>query len=108
MTSFMSVLNMVHTFYLETRGLGIVKMNHIFLQKENYYHMKSKRKQCLRKKWNKIKTKMMNIHKDMRITDGKFQTNNKLFVTVNPKNACKLEFMIIYGYHLLINHSQML
>ena len=28
----------------------------------------------------------------MRITDGIFQTNKKLFVTVNPKNVCNLEF----------------
>ena len=28
----------------------------------------------------------------MRITDGIFQTNKKLFVTVHPKNARKLEF----------------
>ena len=28
----------------------------------------------------------------MRIPDDIFQRNKKLFVTVHPKNACKLEF----------------
>ena len=37
----------------------------------------------------------MNIHKAMRILDSIFQTNNKLFVMVRPKNACKLE---IFGH----------
>ena len=40
----------------------------------------------------------MNKHKAMRISDDIFQTNKKLFVTVNPRNACKLEF----NYHLWI------
>ena len=31
-----------------------------------------------------------NIHKSMRITCGIFQTNNKLFVVIHPKNSCKL------------------
>ena len=39
-----------------------------------------------RRKYNR------NIHKDMIINDGFYQTNKKLFVTVQPKNACKLEF----------------
>ena len=34
----------------------------------------------------------MNIQKDMRITNRKVQTNDNLFVTVNPNNACKQEF----------------
>ena len=34
----------------------------------------------------------MNIHKATIIQYGIFQTNFKLFVTVHPKNACKLEF----------------
>ena len=33
-----------------------------------------------------------NIHKDMIIPDGIFQTNKKLFVVVYPRNARKLEF----------------
>ena len=33
-----------------------------------------------------------NIHKVVRITVDVHQTNIKLFVTVQPKNACKLEF----------------
>ena len=33
-----------------------------------------------------------NIYKAIIIPDGIYQTNNKLFVTVNPKNTCKLEF----------------
>ena len=40
MTYVISVLNMVHTFYLENGGLGIVETNHIFPQKEDYYHVK--------------------------------------------------------------------
>ena len=32
----------------------------------------------------------MNIHKYMRIPDAIFQTNKKWFVTIYPKNACKL------------------
>ena len=64
-------------------------MNHIFLQNENYYHIKSKSKKCLRKRMKKIKYDT-NIHKAMIIIDGIFQTNNKLFVTVHPKNVCKL------------------
>ena len=40
----------------------------------------------------KISKYNMNIHKDMRIPDGIFQTNKKFFVTVYPKNAYKLEF----------------
>ena len=28
----------------------------------------------------------------MRIQDGFFQANNRLFVTVRPKNSCKIEF----------------
>ena len=35
MDYFISVLKMFQTFYLETWVLGIVKMKHIFLQKEN-------------------------------------------------------------------------
>ena len=59
MTYVISVLNMVRSLYLETRGLGIVVTNHIFLQKENHYHVKSKRKLCLgimmkQKEWNMI------------------------------------------------------
>ena len=34
----------------------------------------------------------MNIHKSMRAPDGIFQINKTLFVTINPKNPCKLEF----------------
>ena len=34
----------------------------------------------------------MNKHKSMIIPDVIFQTNQKLFATINPKNACKLEF----------------
>ena len=34
----------------------------------------------------------MNIHKYMRIPDAIFQTNKKWFVTIYPKNVCKLEF----------------
>ena len=37
-----------------------------------------------------------NIHKSMKIPYGIYQTNKKLFVTVQPKYACKLEF----AYHL--------
>ena len=33
-----------------------------------------------------------NIHKGMRIPVDIYQTNKKFFVTVQPKNACKLEF----------------
>ena len=31
-------------------------------------------------------------HKAIKIPDGSFQTNKKLFDMVNPKSACKLEF----------------
>ena len=34
----------------------------------------------------------MNKHKGVRILYHIFQTNKKLFVTVNPINACKLRF----------------
>ena len=34
----------------------------------------------------------MNKHKSMIIPDVIVQTNQKLFATINPKNACKLEF----------------
>ena len=34
----------------------------------------------------------MNIHEYMRIPDDFFQNNFKLFVTLNPKYTCKLEF----------------
>ena len=37
------------------------------------------------------KRRNMNIHKAIIIKDGIFQTNNKLFVMVNTKNACKLK-----------------
>ena len=43
----------------------------------------------MNKKW-KYNT---NIHKATRIPEVIFQTNNKLFVLVHPKNACKLEFL---------------
>ena len=33
-----------------------------------------------------------NIYKAVRIPRGMFQTNKKLFVTVHPKNTCKLDF----------------
>ena len=42
MTYVISVLNMIRTVYLETWVLGIVDTNHIFLQKDNHYHVKSK------------------------------------------------------------------
>ena len=44
-----------------------------------------------------------NIHQVMQIPVDVYQTNKKLCVVVQPKNASKLEFHIIYGYHLLIN-----
>ena len=47
MTYVISVLNIVQNVYLETLGLGILHMNHIFLQKRNHYRVKSKLKQCL-------------------------------------------------------------
>ena len=40
----------------------------------------------------------MSIHGSMSNTGGIFQTNNKLFVTVNRQNSCKLEF----DHHLWI------
>ena len=43
---------------------------------------------------NKKKKYNTNINKAMRIPDVIFQTNDKLFVTINPKNACKLEFAV--------------
>ena len=33
-----------------------------------------------------------NIHKDMQIPVGIYQTNDEIFVIVQPKNACILEF----------------
>ena len=50
----------------------------------------------------------MNTHKAIRISYGNSQTNNRLFVTVNTKKHVNGNLMIIYGYHLLINHSQIL
>ena len=35
----------------------------------------------------KIRKYDMNIHKAMRITDGIFQTNKKLLVTIRPKKC---------------------
>ena len=35
----------------------------------------------------------------MRIPNENFQTNKNLFVTIHPKNACKLEF----SYHLWLS-----
>ena len=35
-------------FYLSSWGLGIVDMNHAFMQKEKYYHFKSKWIICLK------------------------------------------------------------
>ena len=34
----------------------------------------------------------MNKHKAMRIADRIYQNNKRLFVTVNTRNVCKLEF----------------
>ena len=31
-----------------------------------------------------------NTHKTMIIPDGKFPTNNRIFVILHPRNACKL------------------
>ena len=33
----------------------------------------------------------MNKHKAMRISDGIFQNNNKLFLAINPKQTLKME-----------------
>ena len=49
-----------------------------------------------------------NMHKSMRITDGIFQTNIKLFVMVNPKTYVNWNSKIIYGCYFLINDIQML
>ena len=40
----------------------------------------------------------MNKHKDMIIPDHICHNNKMLFVTVNPRNACKMEF----GDHLFL------
>ena len=34
----------------------------------------------------------MNKHKAMRIPDRIYQNNKNLFVAINPRNACKMEF----------------
>ena len=41
----------------------------------------------------KIRKYGTNIHKAVIIPGGIFQTNQKFFVTVHPKNTCKLEFV---------------
>ena len=41
----------------------------------------------------KIRRCDINIHKDMQITVNLYQKNRKFFVTVQPKNACKLGFI---------------
>ena len=79
-------------FYLVNWELGILETNHVFLQKGSYYHSKSKWIRCLRiimKKKRRICDR--NIHKDMQIPVGIYQTNDEIFVIVQPKNACKLE-----------------
>ena len=43
--------------------------------------------------WKKRRKQDRNIHKAVRIPDDIYRTNKKLFVTVQPKNACKLEFV---------------
>ena len=40
----------------------------------------------------KISKLNMNKCKAVSIPERIFQNNNKLFVTINPRNACKLEF----------------
>ena len=37
-----------------------------------------------------------NIHKAMRILDGKFQTNNKLFVMVNPNERMYIGILLSF------------
>ena len=83
---------MVQTFYLEILVLGIVDINHVFLQKENYCHVKSKSIHFKNNDGRKRSKYDRNIHKAMVIPDRNFQNNKKLFVTVHPNNACKLEF----------------
>ena len=61
---------MVQTVYLENRGLGVV----------------SNLNEYVRDKFD------INIHKAMIFTDDVYKINEKLFITVWPKNACKLEF----------------
>ena len=39
-----SVIKTVQTFDLENGGSGILETNHIYLQNENYYNVKSKNK----------------------------------------------------------------
>ena len=91
MTYVTSVQKMVHSFYLEilirdsrdepcftkkTSSSCQIKMNTLF---RNIYGIKIR-------KYN------MNIHKAMRISDSIFQANKTLFLTIYPKNGCKLEF----------------
>ena len=83
---------------------------------EPYFPAKRKLLSCqikmktMFKKNNAIKKRKynMNIHKDMIIKDGVYQNNNDLFVTIHPKTHLNWNCLIIYGCHLLINHSQKL
>ena len=55
---------------------------------------------------NKKRKYDTNIQKAMIIYDGIFQTNKKLFVMILPKKHVNRTLLILYGYQLLIKHSQ--
>ena len=96
MNSVTSALNMVHIFYLVNYGLSILMMNHIYpiiiiISSRIELNMLFKTKDVI-----KISRCDRKIHKSIRIPVEVHEINKRFTVTVQPRNACKLEFI----YHL--------